>query len=203
VPYLQPFVHGARVKWTSLEPDVGATNLEEWLASVQFVDAMALLNRLRVGPVLFFSTSARATIVQYTKAIKVESGGLLIGRAVMPGALGSHVPHPLVYVVEAVPSRQSTGTSVSLEMDSDIWTCALQRRPAGSMVVGWFHSHPNLGAFFSGTDRNTQRNFFHHEYSVGYVIDPIRDEHAYFLGPSSIKVGEDNVYRMSEDLRSS
>ncbi|MCG3201208.1 MAG: hypothetical protein NFCOHLIN_01074 [Gammaproteobacteria bacterium] len=61
------------------------------------------------------------------------------------------------------------------------------------MVVGWFHSHPNLGAFFSGTDRSTQRKFFGHEYSLGYVIDPIRDEHAYFLGADSEEIGSDTV----------
>ncbi len=42
------------------------------------------------------------------------------------------------------------------------------------MVVGWYHSHPNLGAFFSGTDRATQRAFFNRPYSVGLVVDPVR-----------------------------
>ncbi|GGA51374.1 hypothetical protein GCM10010981_45960 [Dyella nitratireducens] len=61
------------------------------------------------------------------------------------------------------------------------------------LVVGWFHSHPNLGAFFSGTDRKTQRDFFFHPYSTGYVVDPVRDEHAFFLGAESFQIPEDKV----------
>jgi len=67
-------------------------------------------------------------------------------------------------------------------MDTSVWTSALPNKEAGKLIVGWFHSHPNLGAFFSGTDRATQRNFFAHDYSLGYVIDPVRKEDAYFIG---------------------
>ena len=54
------------------------------------------------------------------------------------------------------------------------------------MVVGWYHSHPNRGAFFSGTDRRTQRALFTQSYSIGLVIDPVRGEEAWFWGPDSI-----------------
>jgi proteasome lid subunit RPN8/RPN11 len=53
-------------------------------------------------------------------------------------------------------------------------------------VVGWYHSHPGLGAFFSHTDRRTQQAFFAHAYSVGWVVDPLRGESAWFVGPRSL-----------------
>jgi proteasome lid subunit RPN8/RPN11 len=58
----------------------------------------------------------------------------------------------------------------------------------GEVVVGWFHSHPDLGAFFSGTDRRTQAGFFHHPFSLGWVVDPVRGEQAWFCGPHSVEL---------------
>jgi len=87
---------------------------------------------------------------------------------------------------------------VSLAMGTEIWDRArdLMAR-AGSMVVGWYHSHPNLGAFFSGTDRATQRAFFNRPYSVGLVVDPVRGEEAWFVGPASTPLRIESVLTTS------
>ena len=58
-------------------------------------------------------------------------------------------------------------------------------------VVGWYHSHPGLGAFFSGTDRETQHAFFRQPYSLGLVVDPLRAELACYAGPDSAEPGFD------------
>jgi hypothetical protein len=42
--------------------------------------------------------------------------------------------------------------------------------------------NPGLGAFFSETDRKTQRAFFNHAYCLGWVIDPASDDEKWFLG---------------------
>ena len=140
-----------------------------------------------------FAADARAAIVKHVSSRREESGGLLLGVAAVPGHLGAVLPHPLICVTDAVPSQDYQGTSVSLHMDPSVWTSAMAKKDSGLMIVGWFHSHPNLGAFFSGTDRSTQRNFFSHSYSLGYVIDPIRDDHAYFVGAESEEVLPCNV----------
>ena len=62
-----------------------------------------------------------------------------------------------------------------------------------SMVVGWYHSHPDLGVSFSGTDRATQRVFFNRTYSVGLVVDPVRGEEAWFIGPDSVPLKTGSV----------
>jgi proteasome lid subunit RPN8/RPN11 len=69
-------------------------------------------------------------------------------------------------------------------MGTEVWNRARERL-GDRIVVGWYHSHPNLGAFFSGTDRRTQRHFFNRPYSVGLVIDPVRGEEAWFVGPEA------------------
>jgi len=53
------------------------------------------------------------------------------------------------------------------------------------MIVGWYHSHPNLGVFFSGIDRATQSAFFNYPYALGLVIDPIRRQRKCFFGGAS------------------
>jgi len=53
------------------------------------------------------------------------------------------------------------------------------------MIVGWYHSHPNLGVFFSDTDRATQSTFFNNLYALGLVIDPVRIDRKCFFGAAS------------------
>jgi proteasome lid subunit RPN8/RPN11 len=67
---------------------------------------------------------------------------------------------------------------------------------AGERVVGWFHSHPDIGAFFSGTDRRTQAAFFAQAFSVGWVIDPVRGEEAWFLGADARDVVQSRVFTL-------
>merc|ERR1712039_1103417 len=43
------------------------------------------------------------------------------------------------------------------------------------MVVGWYHSHPGFGCWFSGTDVNTQQSFEQlNPRAVGVVVDCFR-----------------------------
>ena len=65
----------------------------------------------------------------------------------------------------------------------------LTRRPAGAV------SHPNLGVFFSGTDRKTQKDFFDTEYSLGLVVDPVRDEELWFFGGDSQQLERKSILK--------
>jgi Prokaryotic homologs of the JAB domain len=91
----------------------------------------------------------------------------------------------LTVLTDSIPSRDYRNSSVSLEMGTEIWNRLNDQAAAGKVVVGWYHSHPNLGAFFSGTDRRTQRAFFNHHYSIGWVIDRFRDQQKVFCGGES------------------
>jgi proteasome lid subunit RPN8/RPN11 len=112
-----------------------------------------------------------------------EQGGLLLGEVFAEG--GDPAATRVVLVTQAVPSRDFDGTAVSLRMEAGVWSDARARLGDRELVVGWYHSHPDLGAFFSDTDRRTQRAFFPHAYSVGWVIDPLRGEAAVFVGAAS------------------
>jgi proteasome lid subunit RPN8/RPN11 len=129
-----------------------------------------------------------------------EQGGLLLGAVWASRSKPSEVAR--IEILEAIPSPVSDSTEYSLRMGAEVWQEAnsrlvqlgQQNHPAGSAlrVIGWFHSHPNLGAFFSSTDRATQAAFFNHPYSVGWVIDPfskIPAQHqAFYLGADSTQI---------------
>ena len=46
----------------------------------------------------------------------------------------------------------------------------------GESVVGWYHSHLDIGCFMSPTDVETQNGLFGGECGFALVIDPVRKE---------------------------
>jgi proteasome lid subunit RPN8/RPN11 len=121
----------------------------------------------------------------------LERGGLLLGEPLV-NAPGDAVP-AVVFVRTAVPGLDDDATEYSLRLAAGVWDAARTTLVPGEVVVGWFHSHPDIGAFFSGTDRRTQAGFFHHPFSVGWVIDPVRREQAWFVGPRSQELANGSV----------
>ncbi len=118
-----------------------------------------------------------------------EQGGLLIGRAWRCGTAGAPGAVTHVRIDKSVAAREADGSAISLRMESSVWSAARALLGPGELIVGWYHSHPGLGAFFSDTDRRTQAAFFHHDYSIGWVIDPWSGEEALFIGPDCQPVG--------------
>ena len=88
----------------------------------------------------------------------------------------------LVVLRAALPSDGNAANAVSLRMGTGVWSRAQATLCPGERVVGWSHSYPGLGAFFSETDRSTQASLFDQSFSLGWVIDPWRREEAWFLG---------------------
>ncbi|GAA0918123.1 hypothetical protein GCM10009552_37750 [Rothia nasimurium] len=184
------------IQWKAVKPDSGAAKLADALAKLPILDAMSITALLLRAPVVLFNDEARSIIQHHVSARREESGGLLLGHAFIPCEGTTAIPYPLVVVSKAAPSHEYIGTTVSLQMGPSVWDMAREHTDSGLLVVGWFHSHPNLGAFFSGTDRKTQRDFFFHPYSLGYVVDPVRSEHAFFLGAESFQLFEESVFHV-------
>lgn len=182
---VRPHVRGGVMKWREQPADVEPRALAAALRTMAPLDVIGILQSGREAPLVFFDPRCRWRILQHLESGTTELGGLLVGWAHVDETAGRL--HPVVTIDECLPSRVFRSSSVSLAMETDVWNDARQHIAAGTgMVVGWYHSHPNLGAFFSGTDRRTQRAFFAQSYSIGLVIDPIRDEEAWFYGPDSI-----------------
>ena len=133
------------------------------------------------GLVVIVTDVVRTTVRAHLGSSDEERGGLLVGEvfAEDPAAVSTSVA---VLVSGALPALEFSSSGISLRMGSGVWERARLARRPGEVVVGWYHSHPGLGAFFSATDRRTQAAFFANPYSVGWVIDPFLGEEAFFVG---------------------
>jgi proteasome lid subunit RPN8/RPN11 len=148
------------------------------------------------GPIVALASSALATAWAHVRDSELERGGLLIGEPFVNGA-AERVP-ALVHVRAAVPGLDDEATSTSLRLHTGVWDAARAALQPGECVVGWFHSHPGIGAFFSAADRHTQAGFFPHPFSLGWVIDPQRREQAWFVGHTSRALAPDALLRLVE-----
>lgn len=179
------------MRWNELEPDNKRLLVEDLTPRLGFIDAVRVLTLdTSLPPLVFLAPATRERVIQHARSEDVELGGLLVGAVFGRRPDDSPIA---IDICEAVPSENFESTSVSLSMGSDVWQKAASYRDRGLCVVGWYHTHPNLGAFFSGTDRSTQRGFFREPYSLGLVVDPIREEEAWFIGPTSTPLSRSHV----------
>jgi len=186
------------MKWNNLKPDISAIPLEVMIQHWSVFDVLKLLNATRTTPLVVMVDSVRSKIMEHLSSRKVELGGLLVGNVISSTDLEDGIV--AINITNAIASCDFDSTSVSLSMSADVWQLANKLNDNTSFVVGWYHSHPNLGAYFSGTDRKTQKDFFNNEYSLGLVIDPIRKEECWFKGANSSEVSLKHVIRSTNGV---
>lgn len=138
-------------------------------------------------PQVYISEEAYNNLISHLEAdVSVEHGGILFGQAYTDSKHGIYVE-----ITAAVAAPRTIGTGVHLEFTPETWqgimNHAKEAHPEAN-IVGWYHSHPNLGVFMSATDMRTQRAFFHHPWCVSIVYDPVRKDIGYFLGVKAEKV---------------
>lgn len=169
--------------WKEKEPDIQSIDITALLEKMSFIDGLRLMKLAKDSPVVLFNYEAREKIYSHLNTEDTELGGLLIGKVYSTSNLFQGII--AIEIFDSIPSGDFDTSPVSLKMNSEVWTQASVMIDTDKIIVGWYHSHPNLGVFFSGTDRYTQRHFFNYPYNVGLVIDPIRNEEKYFIGGES------------------
>jgi proteasome lid subunit RPN8/RPN11 len=93
-----------------------------------------------------------------------------------------------VIIQAAVPAQEAEGSSVHLQFTPETWSYIsgiLEEDYPQQAIVGWYHSHPGLGIFMSGTDQATQRAFYNHPWCLAVVVDPIKQKTGWFIGEDS------------------
>lgn len=109
---------------------------------------------------LILSRSARAG--------RTEIGGFLFGK--LQG-------NRLLITGATFPRQRGTRTHVSInDVDMALLAEELAQKGTGEVIIGWWHTHPGLGAdFMSGTDISTQLRYqaFFPE-AVAVVMDPLK-----------------------------
>ncbi len=199
----------AAIQWREQPAEVGPKPITALYRGESVSDvlriAAALEQRREALPLLIIGQTMREQVFAHLRGSESELGGLLIGDAFTHAtAAGASETVAVVRVLEALPGDDYASTAISLQLGTSVWTKARERLRDGRLVVGWYHSHPHLGAFFSGTDRRTQRAFFAHAYSVGWVIDPFATDAASiercYLGPDALELDRTTISSASIGL---
>jgi hypothetical protein len=194
------------MRWTDLPSRSPVRTLDAWregaltLGRVAPATVATVVARALAGsrlPLVLVDAEAGETAARYVRASALERGGLLAGTPVCAGAGNDAIA--LVHVTRAIPGEDDDATLLSLRLDATVWSRANAGLRPGEAVVGWFHSHPDIGAFFSDTDRRTQAGFFSHAFSLGWVLDPVRGEQAWFVGPRSEPLPSGSIVALKRD----
>jgi proteasome lid subunit RPN8/RPN11 len=168
------------IAWKELPPDFRRRPVDELLSVLPFTVACTVMLYEQPLPRVLAPRGVLDSIWNHLRERRVEMGGLLIGQVydVSESAF-------IVSIDNFARGDAFDGTGVSLRLETGVWETARRKLRSEQTVIGWYHSHPNLGAFFSGTDRRTQASFFNQPHCLGLVVDPVREEEKWFIGAGS------------------
>lgn len=102
-----------------------------------------------------------------------EVGGFLVG----------NIDNETTNIEDFLPANSGESKSTSFKFTEADWKSLYEVIDNDSKInlIGWFHTHPDFGAFLSSYDEFIQHNFFSDNGRVAIVFDPIRQEWAAFL----------------------
>jgi len=119
-----------------------------------------------------------------------ETGGFLLGYVAFDPRRGSwHIEVDEMVPVEPL-SQDPVHFSFSWRDGDRVRTYRESQRKA---LVGWYHTHPDLGVFLSETDlEKTHRVLFGEPFQLALVYDPVRLRAGYFFweGPQTIDASQ-------------
>ena len=128
--------------------------------------------------IVIVSQAALAQIESHSRSnLHTELGGALLGRAYRSSG------QVYVSVAAAVPAVSADHGPLHFTFNADTWTqlrLDREKHYPDLEIVGWFHTHPNLGVFYSADDVVVHSAAFTLPWHVGLVVDPVRNEACFF-----------------------
>ncbi|WP_420643914.1 Mov34/MPN/PAD-1 family protein [Candidatus Leptofilum sp.] len=109
--------------------------------------------------------------------LRSELGGVLLGHAYRDGE------QLWVEVMAALPARNDDHGPIHFTFTADAWSQIHNERAKtypNLEIVGWFHTHPGLGVFYSSDDVVVHTAAFTLPWHVGLVVDPLGNTASYF-----------------------
>ncbi len=129
-------------------------------------------------PTVILSQNALRQIDTHSMSnMRSELGGALLGHAYR------HNGRMYTDVKAAIPAVSDDSGPVHFTFTADAWSHMHQIREAQYPdldIVGWFHTHPDLGVFYSSDDVVVHSAAFTLPWHVGLVVDPVRRESSFF-----------------------
>ncbi len=116
-------------------------------------------------------------ILDYSEQdLRRERGGFLLGTY-------QQKPLPAVTLQQFLPASQTRAKATSLRFTHDTWsnlTREVDRQFPGSQIIGWHHTHPQMGVFLSSQDIFIHRHFFSQPWQIAMVVDPVAHQFGFF-----------------------
>lgn len=130
-------------------------------------------------PLIYISDEAAGLVHTHAQStLRLELGGLLIGEA---GYTADQRPIAIVRGAIAVDGKDSSGTHFVFGGHQQKAAYEeLDRRYPRSQIVGWYHTHPRMSVFLSGTDLNSHRSLFAIPWQVALVLEPESNQAGFF-----------------------
>lgn len=150
------------------------------------------LNATKATPLIAFREPTWQSLTSHVQSASIELGGVLVGEVFQD----SLTHQALIDVHHAIPAMGAYGSSTYFKMTPEAWDhiSRVRDRDCPDLVtVGWYHSHPGLGVFYSETDRASQKAFFARPWNFGIVVDPATNEYGLFLGAESSRLHSNHL----------
>ena len=123
---------------------------------------------------LLLSSTSISKMDNHSKSdLSREVGGFLIGT----------IKDRVTTIIDFIPALAGDSKATSFQFSEKDWSSLYKTLDNydNLELVGWFHTHPNFGAFLSSYDQFIQDSFFSDSGRVAIVFDPIREDWAAFL----------------------
>jgi len=147
-------------------------------------------------PRVFINTDILTSINKHVQTdILNEVCGVLFG---IPG---KDTKGYFLHITHAIEGKYADQRGTSVTFTHDTWDYINKRlSEAGKnvVIVGWYHSHPSFGVFYSSHDTFIQEHFFGEPWQVGIVIDPTTNHQGVFVNLSNGIEGLHTYWSISE-----
>lgn len=154
----------------------------------EIISSVDSSHQMRTGSQIIFKPQAVRQLQRYidwgrcTKTNVVEQQGILLGTLYK-------TPSGYSGVVEEVILSDAIGNQVYVESSHSYWykmdaqmDALNEKRKRKLVKLGWWHTHPNMNIFMSGTDKDTQEKYFYKDWQFAVVLNPQDRKWGAFIG---------------------
>ena len=128
-----------------------------------------------------------------------EVGGWLIGK----WREDRKIMRQFIVIENILPAKHTRQGSAFLTFTHDSQVTLLNNLDSyfpGKVLVGWFHTHPHMGIFFSNMDAWLHENFFRDYWQVALVVEPVSSKGGFFVQGMDGKLDRNHYYGFYELL---
>lgn len=151
------------------------------------------------GIAVFIHERALAGIEAHAASdTSVELGGALLGGFYRDG------DRQFVEITDFIVAEKVEHSAAQITFTHNTWAEIERERESRQgkpQIVGWYHTHPDLGVFLSDADIFIQQNFFREPWQVAMVVDPVRADRGFFLSWKSALRRTPGFFVFSEKKR--